>query len=239
MPVFQVQDLIDRAAAQADMHDDFVKPAEWLAWYNSERRALQIFMARHGAAMQDLDITSTTAPDVVTISGEFLALVGVWETRSGQLFRQLKISPFPNNFFQQTGGPITGPSQFVTVEDDNTDVATQTLLRFYPRDPSGTYVIVKAKAPAVATSATSTTSLPMGIEERIVVGMAKRALIKEESDYSAVQLMINEQDRLIEEYVSARGMAQGMAVRNVDNVERSGGWQSELLYPEVSRWYWL
>lgn len=238
MPVFTINDLATRAASQADMHDQFIKPAEWLAWYNQERRALQLFMVRHGAAMQNLNVQSVTGPDVVSLSNEYIALVGVWETRGGR-FRQLRITDFPSNFYQTTGGPQTGPADFVTVEDINNTGSSSTNLRFYPRDTSGTYLIVTALAPPVASTMFDQTSLQMGIEERIVLGMARRALIKEESDTREVEKLMREQDQIIEEFVSARAMAQTMKVRNVDAVERNYGWRGELLYPEANRWVWL
>lgn len=238
MPAFVVQDLVNRAAALADIHDNFVRPEQWLSWYNVERQALQLFMARHGSAMQDLAFQTVVAPDSVTISGDILAVVGVWEVRPNSTFRPINISDFPGNFFQNVGGPVTGPTQVITLEDTNTATTSSVVLRFFPRDPAGTYIIVTAKSPPVALSTTSTVSLPMGIEEWIVVRLARRALIKEESDTGAVDRLVAEQNSLVEEFVSSRSLAQGAAVRNVDAKVR-GEWTSELLYPEVTRWRWV
>lgn len=238
MPVFTVQSLINRAAALADMHDQFVRPDQWVSWYNTERRSLQLFMARYGAAMQDLNFQTVVGPDVVTISGDTLALVGVWEQRDRGMFRQLQISDFPGNFFQLAGGTATGPAQYVSIEDTNSESASNTVLRFYPRDTTGTYIIVTAKAPPEAADAAATVSLPMGIEEWIVVRMARRALVKEESDTREIEKMILEQNQIVEGFVASRSMAQGMKVRNTDYVTRTG-WSHEMLYPEVSGWVWI
>jgi|ERR1700759_592909 len=237
MPVFQIQDLIDRAAAISDMHDNFVTSKQWLAWYNVERRALQISLARQGAAMQDMVLTVVPATDLYTLTGEFLAVVGVWEITSSQKLRPIKIDSFPDNFWQQTGGPVTGPAQLVTIEDTSTTTQNTMNFRFYPRPVSNNYLIVTSAAPPVAAAVTDTTSLPMGIEERIVVGMAKRALIKEESDLSAIMTLIREQDALVEEYCWSRALAQSPKVRNSDRLDR--GWITDMLYPNPDLWTWI
>ena len=245
MPTFTVQNIVDRAAAIADMHDTFVQPFQWLAWFNVERRALEIFKARHsgGAALQNLQSISVTGVDKVSLTssgvGELMALVGVWENVSGRL-RPLRIVNWIDHHWQDEAGPYTGKAQFVRVEDANTDgieVATQ--LRFYPRDPTGQYLIYYVKAPAAATALTDIFSQPLGLEERIVLGMARRALIKEESDTSAIDKLIAEQDRLVEEYCWNRSFAQGNSVRNVDRVQR--GWidLDGFVPPGPDFWMWI
>lgn len=235
MPVFTIQNLVDRAAAISDMHDTFVKPEQWLSWYNTERRALQFFMVRHGSTMQNLTEEFFTAPDVVDLTTEAIAIVGVWEVLPTSFqFRKLRVVDLPNNFHQFTGGSITGPAQEVSVESVNSSTASTMRLRFFPRDPSGTYAVVMAEVADFAVSLNDTTSLPIGIEERIVLGMARRALIKEESDTAAIDKLIRETDSMVEEFVWSRSLAQSPSVRNVDFVER--GWTSDRRIPPCTEW---
>lgn len=244
MPTFTLQNIVNRAAAIADVHDTFVQPSTWLDWFNAERRALEIFKARHGGgmAMQNMASVSVIGVDRVPLisSGinEFMALVGVWENISGRL-RPLKLVNWVDYNWQDEAGPTTGKAQYVRIEDYNTDgQEVATILRFYPRDPSGTYLIFYLKAPATATALTDTFSQPLGLEERIVLGMARRALVKEESDMSAVDKLIAEQDKLVEEYCWDRSFAQSHAVRNVDTTQR--GWLTldGFIPPGPESWMW-
>jgi len=234
MPVFTVSQIINRAAAAADMHDEFVSFEQWLAWLNVERANLQMFIVRHGMPMQNLQVETLLQPDRVALQQDAVALVGVWETRGGR-FRQIQIRDFPGNFFQNTGGPSTGPAQFVTVEDANTASTSQMFLRFFPRDPVGTYIAVYAQAPPVLTALTDAMSFPMGMEELMVLKMAKKALVKEESDTEAIDKLITQQEKFIEEFVAARVLTNSGAVKNTDGLERDS-WVFEPLYPEVNRW---
>jgi hypothetical protein len=236
MPSFTVQKIVDRAADQADMHDGFVHASTWLDWFNFERKALAITLAR-GALLRDLTFT-TIAPgsaDNYTFAFETLAIVGVWEIKSDQHLRPLRIVNFLDNFFQQAGGPIRGAAESVSVEE----LTTGFKLRFFPADTSGTYLLVTAGAPTDATALTDTFILPMGIEEKLVLELAKRALIKEESDISDVARLIQGVDQKVEEYIWGRTFAQVPSVRNVDSVQRKWGGLSDFVIPLPDVWVWL
>jgi hypothetical protein len=243
VPVFTIQTLVDRAAAIADMHDEFVKPSEWLSWYNTERRALQLFLARHGASSQNLQFTSSTGTDLIAVTGEILAVVGVWELVVGRPMRQLKVVNFADNFFQFDSsfigaGQVKGRSQIVSIEDNNTSSTSTTNFRLYPQDLTGSYIIVTSQAPQTATAMSDSTSLPMGLEELIVLKMAKRALIKEESDIANVKELIREQESIVEEYAWSRSLAQSPSVRNVDALQR--GWSIDGVgLPHPDAWTWI
>ncbi len=246
MPTFTVQNIVDRAAAISDMHDTFVTPAQWLAWFNVERRALELFKARHaGVAMGNVTTVSTGVgvdryPLATSGVNETMAIVGVWQVMNTGRLRPLRIVPWVDNFVQDEGGPDVGPAQYVTIEDNNTDgVEVNTLFRFYPRDPNGNYLIMYLKAPVAVTSLITTFSQPLGLEERIVLGMAKRALIKEESDTSAIDELIKKMDQQVEEYCWQRSFAQTPTVRNVDRVQR--GWvdMDNFTPPSPESWFWL
>lgn len=239
MPVFTIQTLVDRAASIADMHDQFVKPTEWLSWYNTERRALQLFMVRSGDVAQNVTFASLNGSDVLTIATETIAIAGVWEVLSTGNLRPLKIVPFVDNYFQLEGfGTATGRAQFATLRDSNGVASSNTFLQLYPRDMTGNYLIAVVNAPLVATALSDTTSLPMGLEERIVLGMARRALIKEESDVTDISRLIKEQDQFTEEFIWSRALNQVPSVRNVDGLQRGWG-SSEWAIPHADTWAWV
>lgn len=236
MPTFTVQKIVDRAASQADMHDGFVHATEWIDWFNFERKALAITMAR-GALLRDLTFTTIPAgsADNYTFAFETLAIVGVWEVKSNQHLRPLRIVNFLDSFFQQAGGPIRGPAESVSVEE----LATGFKLRFFPADLSGVYLLVTANAPTDVTALTDTFTMPMGIEEKLVLELAKRALIKEESDPVDVLRLIQGVDQKIEEYIWGRTFAQAPSVRNVDSVQRKWGGLGDFAIPLPDVWVWL
>lgn len=236
MPSFTVQKIVDRAASQADMHDGFVHATEWIDWFNFERKALAITLTR-GALLRDLTFTTIAAgsADNFTFAFETLAIVGVWEIKSDQHLRPLRIVNFLDNFFQQAGGPIRGPAESVSVEE----LATGFKLRFFPADLTGVYLLVTANAPADVTALTDTFILPMGLEEKLVLELAKRALVKEESDTSDIKDLISGVDHKIEEYVWGRTFAQAPSVRNVDSVQRKWGGLDQFSIPLPDVWVWL
>jgi hypothetical protein len=65
--------------------------------------------------------------------------------------------------------------------------------------------------------------------------MARRALVKEESDTTDIRRLMLEADSTIEEAVSDRVLSEAPAIRNVDSTRR--GWGSRLAYPPFSDWW--
>lgn len=239
MPNFTVQELVERAASEADMTDNFVTPVEWLRWFNSERRALSLHAARSGwvltgVALTDVDM-ATNGSATYTHPTEFLAVVGVSELeRPSWRLRPLEIDTFVDMNFQDSLGPITGPARKVSVVDGG-DGTTQ--FRFFPRPTSGLYRLFLVPAPVAATALTDSAYFPMGTEERVVLGMARRAKRKEESDVSDLDRAIQEEDRRVSEVAWSRTIAQVPRVRNVDRDAR--GWVNEFLFPAPDAWLWM
>lgn len=236
MPSFTVQNIVDRAASQADMHDNFIEPVEWLAWFNFERKALAITLAR-GATLRDLTFTTIPAgqADNYTHAFETLAVVGVWQIASDGHLRPVHIVPLLDNFFQQAAGPSRGEAATVSVEE----LTTGFKLRFFPVDLSNAYLLVTANAPTDATALTDSFVLPMGLEEMIVLKLARRALVKEESDTSDVDKLLQDVGQKIEEYIWGRTFAQAPTVRNVDAAQRNWGGMSRFTLPLPDIWVWL
>ena len=236
MPTFSAQTLIDRAAAIADMHDSFVQPVTWLAWINQERLALEQFCARSGWILNRLvarDFSWSLFPYVYTDT--FMAVVGVWELDSSGRMRQLVHTNVIDIQRQDSAtGPITGPATNWSVTLDNdADFANFTL---FPRPTSGTYRIIFLDVPTQMASTASNMTLPLGIEEWIVLKIARRALIKEDSDTAAIDRLISEEEQRIEEIGWAKAVGEVPAVRNSDIQNRA--WSGQIVYPAPISWLW-
>lgn len=241
MPSMTVQSIIDRAAAIADMHDSFVSPAQWLAWYNVEAKALELFTARAGY-VQSLATTVDAVNgqiDVPSITGLPLAVLGVYEVVNGR-YRPLKLEPQADFTRQSYSSPVdTGPAQTYTIlngisSGGNTD---DLHIQLYPKPASGTYRCLYLNGKLNASTVATNVHWVLGWEERIVLGMAKKALIREESDPSKIESLMAEADQRIEEFCWSRQMAESPTVRNLDETKR--GWHSNMVYGPYESWYWI
>ena len=236
MPAFTAQALIDRASAIADMHDSFVTTNQWLAWLNTEIRALDIFMAREGWVQASATATTdTSAPYSFTLAAEVLCVVGVWEEINGR-YRLLR-PMHPVQFQKQdlTTGSLTGAAQYYNVT--RTPSADTLTVSLYPRASSGTYICQYIPVSTLASSVSTSVYYPLGFEERLVLGMARKALIKEESDPTAVERLLIEQDNRIEEACWSRLLAEAPSIRNIDPETR--GWTNFPEWPAPARWHWV
>lgn len=235
MPAFTVQQLIDRAAAIADMHDNFVTPAQWCRWYDIEARALELFIARSGW-VQDLAATSDAVSGTITLTGVPLAVLGVYEVRDGR-YRALKFQNQVDFTRQSYSSPAdTGDAHYYTVLTSNS--SDDVTIQFYPKPASGTYraLYLAGRTDSPVTEASSV-RWPLGWEERIVLGMAEKALTKEESDTRPIEKLIAREEQTIEEFCWSRQMANSAHVRNIDRTER--GWSDDMTFGPYESWYWL
>lgn len=231
MPAFSVQEIIDRAAAIADVQDNFVSPQTWLDWFNAERKALIISKLRSGWTDNVVQNSSITLPfdDVANL----WAILGVWEVSSSGRYRRLR------RVDHMTGLSMTGINDTAsywslakTNEADPDDI-----VYLWPAPTTGNYQTWYVPYPDVATDGGDLFQFDLMDDERVVLGMARRALIKEESDTREVDLEIRRFDALVEESSWARSIAEVPAVRNVDAEVR--GWESQLILPPFTSWYWV
>lgn len=242
--------LIQRAMTIADVHDNFVSEAEWLRWLNQEQYALRLFMARAGWTLPfdttTATITSTgwslvtdgaSAAEVArTAAGHYvftptladvMAIVSIHELNSGA-FRRLSFNNAVDFLRQSINGTtFTGHATDYRLRMYGNEVHAD----FFPTPAqSETYVITYLSAPVPLTTTAQAIALPMGWEERLVLGMAQRALIKEESDPSGVEKLMKDMDSQIEQLCWNRVMSESARVRNTD---------PNLAIPDWQLWYWL
>jgi hypothetical protein len=235
MPAFTLQDFINRACGYADQHEGFVDPDTFLRWANVEVRALDLFVARHGWVQKTpvstfMDV-SRDGP-TVQLPTNTMCVLGVWEITSNERYRALDYSETISARLQD---PLTGPmigdarEYWVEYVDDIPSIY------LYPRPTQGNYIVLTLKYSDEFISLSSSVNFPLGFEERPILGMARRALIKEESDTSAIEKLIAEEDRRIEEECWNRVLANSPKIRKVSKKQ----YQVEPLYPEASSWRWL
>lgn len=244
------QNIIRRAMAIADVHDNFVSEAEWLDWLNKENKALTLFLARAGWTLPfdttiatitssgwDLATDGASAVSVArTAAGHYvftptladvMALVSIHEIRSGDL-RRLTFNDSVTFLRQSINGTnTTGHATDYRLRMYGNEIHAD----FYPSPMAAeTYLLTYLSAPVPITATTQSVALPMGWEERLVLGMARAALIKEESDHAAVEKLMKEMDSQIEQLCWSRVMSESPRVRSTD---------PNLITPDWRLWYWL
>jgi hypothetical protein len=247
MPTVTLQKLLDRAKATSDMRDNFVTPTQWVDWANQERQSLDLFLARSGwvdPLVEGTTLTNSAGTYTLTLASGvpgIMAIIGIWETTANSVRRLAHEDAV--SFYRQTVGNTTNPSghakYYRLIRSGDT-----VKFNFYPEPnlASETYVVayLPLAQPLSLTAGTgldTSVSYPMGWEERIVLGMARRALIKEESSTSAVDSEIKLWESRIEEACWSKNMSEVPAIRNVDRVEY--GWVDRIDFPPPYTWSWL
>jgi hypothetical protein len=172
-----------------------------------------------------------------------MAIIGVWEVNTSGMTRRLKRSD-EISFLRQVPGSTnlpTGHSQEYRIFYSQGFNSLN--LNFYPEPSVGeTYMFSYIQAPLklavniLTTDQEDYVTYPMGWEERIVLGMAKRALIREESDTTAIEREIAEIDRRIEEHIWDTQLAETAVIRNVDR--ETYGWNQKIIFPQPTYWWW-
>ncbi len=353
MPAYTAQELIDRAKAAADMHDNFVTPSTWLSWLTQEKYALTLFTARSGwpldfetltidvvgdeageFTLQDEEAATLDLADHFTVTGlntvigrtalgltadhsitfihgsgtglesfvdgvealftydagvttvsdfedflatsdyftvvtaattqgalipvgeivtgspepgtpvaavyplvvpdlDVMAIISVHQVASnGQDVRRVKYNDAVTFLRQLSSSPrvTTDSTMYYRVRRNGDSLD----LNFYPNPAVGcSFLVTYIPAPSRATVVTDSISYPMGWEERIVLGMARRALEKEESDSAPILRRIAEIDQQIEELCWSRVISESPTVRNTDGRSESSN------FPPWSEWAWL
>lgn len=243
MPAVTTSVLVTRAKVIADMHDNFVTPAEWMYWATQERLSLDYLMARSGWVHNatQVSITATGSGDYSVGSTVPLAVLCVHES-STQGFRRLRYNNTVDFKRQAVGGTVVNGA---AVEYSlKLDLSTTGVLKinFFPEPTSGTYVVtvIAANNPLALTAATgydTSVVYPQGWEERIVLGMARRALVKEESETSALSAMIKDIEDQVERAVWNMVTSEAPTVRNGD--VQNYGWDRDIYYPPSVQWRWF
>lgn len=245
MPQVTTAEIFERFKAAADLHDDFVTPRQGMYWASQERMALDLFIATKGWAQAfetlTLTVTGTEAgsfiidpPDAIGV----MAVVAVFQI-DGEQSRRLEYQDAASWMYRSRTTAVGNAAYYRCKHYKDTVQLDMT-----PSPTSGeTYVVVYLPHPTRLTldavpaeGYTNVVHYPMGWEERIVLGMAARALDKEESDSGAIQRQIRKLEADIEQLCADRVMGEGLTVINSDIDKR--GWGRGIVYPSPASWWW-
>lgn len=245
MPTTTVATLIDRAKTASDMRDNFVTPTQWEYWASQERLALDHFLARSGwtLPLSEFNITVTGSEGgsyTVNPTGGVMAIVCVLQYDSSGRLRLLEHQDAVTFLRRLPGTNAVGHGRYYRV----TNSGDSLVLNIFPEPAAAeTYRVVyiahpkKLKISAPGTWEEASVSYPMGWEERIVLGMARRALIKEESDTRSIDTEIALWESRIEEAAWDRVLTSSPAVRNIDT--QHYGWSDRYSVPPFGLWIWV
>lgn len=189
---FVWQDLIDRArvyiADDQKAMSGFIAADKWMLLAQVEYANLYRKWVRMGLVRPQP--TATTFTTSTTING-VLAVVGVGEDL-GNSVRLLYNAQVPGGAdpFWQGSTPFTGKASEWAAHG----AADNLLIELNPPDSSTTYTVKYIPTVPYATDATTTIDLPYGGDERLVLGLARRALVKESSRSQQLEELMREAD---------------------------------------------
>jgi hypothetical protein len=225
-------ELIDRAKGAADMHDSFPDGPNWMYFLNAEYRKLWVKIVRAGfpITVNRVIVTSTGATSY-TIP-EPSAVLGIFELYNSNSYYKIPIRPMWSQYAISTG---THPKAVYV----SPNVAAGTLtLNFYPTPASGAifHVIVIDKPKKIvsgtpAAGESNSVDLPFGWEERVSLGMAKRALTAEETVNGALLQEIAETDEQIDFHIHDYILRQANTVENMRDLPSQ--------YSDYREWYYV
>ncbi len=233
------------------MHDGFISPVQWYYWMNKENYALALFIARAGWVenIQTLTITPTGTENgkfILNLPNIPLAIVAIHEVGTNlQGVRLLKNSNAVE-FLRQLPGSTVNPfghsKEYRVIWDQDND---QYFINFFPEPSLSTqYMVSYIPAPKKlvqtvndATKEALSVTYPLGWEERVVLGMAREALDKEESDTVRIEKKLKDMESRIEEFCWSRILSAVPTIRNSDQDER--GWSDKGIYPPVLQYFWF
>lgn len=226
MPTVQLTELITRAALAADMHDNFATNA-WVYWANVEDKALRVRLAQCSFPTEFAEVTIAANPNTLDYNlNEPLAIVSVNYLRADGSLKKLFHIPMADRRWK-TPLDFGEPTHFSCYTHQN--VPNIIILNFYPKFSSGSVIVDTVPLPqklslTPAAGESSSVSLPLGFEERIVLGMAQRALAKEETINPALERQIAKADEHIDNACFRRLIGENATVRETRKAEGQDTW---------------
>ncbi len=227
MPTINVSEIIERAKIAADMENsNFVSPSGWLYFANSEYKNIYTRVAKMGWPLKTTVVSVTSTGAYSYSIAEPAAIVSIKRISSTGALYGVSMK---SEMSLKNVTPPGGMPREVIVTKGPTDTV---ILRFNPNPAVGVVFQVSTvpaplklvlSTPAITES--TTISLPLGWEERIVLGMARRALSKEETVNHSMEHEIVEMDNVIENSAFSFLLAEAGTVVDMDETEdRSWYW---------------
>lgn len=190
---FVISDLIDRARVYVnDDHKEdngWIADSSWLTFFNVEYAHLYRQWVRGGLVRPKPTDTNFTGGST-TVNG-VLAVVGVGEDMGSyvRLLRNAQTSRGPDPFWFGSS-PMTGKADEYAVHGG----ADNLYVEVNPPDTATTYIVRWIPTLTYNTSTADTVDLPYGGDELLVLGMARRALVKESSRSASLEQLRLEVD---------------------------------------------
>lgn len=208
--------LIQRARVyKDDDHDDedsWLDPADWLNLFNVEYALLYPRWVR-SSLISPAPTTTNFTGSTVAITG-VLAVVGVARVEGNRYY---PIQPLQSEAGRAPWLDSADVGRSIGwIAHGTGDDLTVTL---YPTEAAGTYAIRYITRPAYATSVSSSVDLPYGGDERLVLGVADRAGIKDSSVSRNIKELKAEADAALNFLAAGRG--PGLRVRVVGRTFRN------------------
>lgn len=228
---FLWNDLIDRARVYVDDdHGDqsgWISPAHWLSLANVEYSQLYRRWMRMGLITPATTDTTFTGGST-TITG-VLAIVGVAQDMvSYQRILEPRQSRFGRAPFWVGSGQSSSPSSGWMA----TGSADSLAIKLDPVEPTGSYFVRYVPTVAYATDPTTTIDLPYGADERLVLGLARRAHLKDSTASALLERLIQDADAELN--FTAFGRVDGDSPR-VRRISRGGDYPRE--FPTDPRFF--
>lgn len=251
----QVQTASILASARAYVDDEHAAVASWIPdptwmlWMNHEyRRAYrQSVMSGLIAPMYTDELLSAydAAQTGYSLIGKPVAVVGVWEGTSVAQGRRLRAAQPAGGAIGAGSDRIGGsPVSWSALHSDATGI--RLLLHPDPRPDTQRFICRYVPEPPLLVNAApgageaNSINIPMGLDDRIALGMARRALIKEGSSSAALERAIALAEQDLEFAAHSRIAGDPPRVRSSRkrlNADVSATDETSTEYP--SNWVWF
>jgi hypothetical protein len=230
---FLASDLITRARVLVDSDEVAVKrwisDSAWIAWLNTEipearRATLRAGLLQFEPSIQTFDAAVTASPwtvdDNPTTPIDVMVILGVTE-ETGDTRRVLSHDQPGGGWAllpRTTGrtGPAVSWSAYLISGSEGVRVYVD------PAPSSGIYRVYTVQRPPRVTALTDEVSMTLGEDERVVLGLAKSACIREGMAPPSIDRAITQWESRLEMNAALATQRTGARVRNVDRDLR--GW---------------
>jgi hypothetical protein len=218
------QDIIDRARTYvSDDHDEdkgWITPERWLTLANVEYGILYKRWVRMGLIRIEPNNNSFAGPGTV-IPGDtdpegsgVLCIIGVAEDLGGGRFRLIPPGQSVDGADAFYDELTTGPA----VRWRGYGVGDSIRIFLSPYTSDGQYMVRWIPAPIPQQNAANQVEMPFGCDERLVLGTARRALLKDSSASALLERLIAEQDAETNFSAFGKNNSDGPRVRRVRSI---------------------
>lgn len=195
---FTVQTLIDRARVEADMTDkSFISDAQALEWTNVLLPQLDLKVARSGYVLTPTRTTTTvTGADAYNFPAPLCIVTVHWICSDGKTLLRLRPAHAGTSYPVLATRPTTSRAPESWYAETKADGTMD--LRFAPNPTGGSFIMTTIPLRGTLTL-TDTVVYPAGVEEWLVISLARRMLMKEEGDVRHMDALLKEAAGMIDE----------------------------------------